>query len=236
MQRIKTNIPGFDEHIEGGIVDKSLNLVSGGPGTGKTIFVMQFLYEGIVQDNQGGLFVSFEEGFESLMGDALVFGWDFRTFQNEGKCVFLSCKPMEEPNLQAKIESIIKKYNVRRVVIDSVSVFSMIFGNDSYRIRKELYKLAEFLKKLECTVIMTAEIGGEAPLDITSGGGGLSRDGIVEFIADSVITMHNSGIGGEADRAIRVLKMRRTNHTKGPIPLRITKKGMKVNTKEENEI
>ena len=78
-------------------------------------------------------------------------------------------------------------------------------------------------------VLLTAEINGEAPLDITSSdGSSLSRDGIVEFIADSVITVHNSGIGGEGDRAIRVLKMRRTNHTKGPGPMSISKKGVNI--------
>jgi circadian clock protein KaiC len=228
IKRIKTNIPGFDKHIDGGMVERSLNLVSGGPGAGKTIFAMQFLHEGIMKDGEGGLYVSFEEGFESLMGDALVFGWDFEKLQNEKKCVFLTCKPMEEPNLQIKIEKLIKEYNVKRVVIDSISVFSMMFKEDQYRIRREFYKLADFLKSLNCTVLLTAEVSGEAPLDVTSSGGGLSRDGIIEFIADSIITLHNSGLGGEADRAIRVLKMRRTSHTKGPIPMTIAKSGMKV--------
>ena len=158
----------------------------------------------------------------------MVFGWDFDKLQEEKKCVFLSCKPMEEPNLQLKIETLIKQFNVKRVVIDSISVFSMMFQDDEYRIRREFYKLTDFLKSLDCTVLITAEVNGESPLDITSGGGSLSRDGIVEFIADSVITLHNSGIGGAGDRAIRVLKMRRTNHTKGPLPMTIDKKGMSV--------
>jgi circadian clock protein KaiC len=226
--RIKTHIPGFDKHIQGGFVENSLNLVSGGPGTGKTIFSMQFLMGGIIKDGQHGLFVSFEEDFDKLMGDAEVFGWDFTKLQKEGKCAFLSCKPLEEPNLQSRIEQLIKEYKVQRVVIDSISVFSMMFKEDLYRIRKEFYKLSNFLKRLGCTVLLTAEISGEAPLDITAGGGALSRDGIIEFIADSVITLHNSGIGGEGDRAIRVLKMRRTNHTKGPVSMTVKEHGMEV--------
>jgi len=226
-KRIKTNIPGFDKHIEGGFVEESLNLISGGTGCGKTIFAMQFLYEGVKQGEKG-LFISFEEEFDKLMGDAAVFGWDLGKLEKEKKCFFFSCKPMEEPNLQSKISSIIKDNKINRVVIDSISVFSMMFKDDPYRIRKEFYKLADFLKKMGCTVLLTAEINGEAPLDITSGGGALSRDGLIEFIADSVITLHNSGIGGEGDRAIRVLKMRRTNHTKGPVSMNISKKGMKV--------
>jgi len=227
VERIKTNIPGFDKLISGGFVKDSLNLLSGGPGSGKTIFAMQFLHEG-VKNKEKGLFISFEEDFDKLMGDAEVFGWDFRTLEKEDKCYFFSCKPMEEPNLQTEITKIIKGHKITRVVIDSISVFAMMFKDDPYRIRKEFYKLASFLKKMGCTVLLTAEISGEAPLDITSGGGSLSRDGLIEFIADSVITLHNSGIGGEGDRAIRVLKMRRTNHVKGPVPMNINEKGMSV--------
>ena len=227
VEREPTNIPGFDKMIDGGFVKNSLNLVSGGPGTGKTIFAMQFLLEG-VKVGQKGLFISFEEECDNLMGDAMVFGWDFRKLEKQEKCFFFTCKPMEEPNLQMKISEIIKGNKITRVVIDSISVFAMMFKEDAYRIRKEFYKLADFLKKMGCTVLLTSEIAGEAPLDISAGGGSLSRDGIIEFIADSIITVHNSGIGGEGDRAIRVLKMRRTNHTKGPVPMNITKKGMQI--------
>jgi len=228
VDRIKTHIPGFDKHIEGGLVKNSVNLLSGGPGTGKTIFALQFIYEGIRKSNETGLFVSFEEEFDNLIGDANVFHWDFQKLEKEAQCVFLSCKPLEEPNLQTKMQELIQKYKVKRVVIDSISIFSMMFKDDAYRVRKEFYKLARFLKDQGCTILLTAEISGEAALDITSGGGALSRDGIIEFIADSVITLHNSGIGGEGDRAIRVLKMRRTAHTKGPLPMGITDKGMQV--------
>ena len=228
VERIKTYIPGFDQHVNGGFVKNSVNLLSGGPGTGKTVFALQFLYDGVQKNNENGLFVSFEEEFDNLIGDAKVFNWDFEKLQQEGKCVFLSCKPLEEPNLQTKMQELIQKYKVKRVVIDSISIFSMMFKDDAYRIRKEFYKLARFLKDQDCTILLTAEISGEAPLDITSGGGSLSRDGIIEFIADSVITLHNSGIGGEGDRAIRVLKMRRTAHTKGPLPMHITDSGMEV--------
>ena len=52
--RIRTNVPGFDRHVEGGFVGNSINLISGGPGTGKTIFCLQFMYEGIMKENEKG--------------------------------------------------------------------------------------------------------------------------------------------------------------------------------------
>ena len=44
MERIQSGIPGFDELTEEGIPKGSSLLVAGGPGTGKSIFVMQYVY------------------------------------------------------------------------------------------------------------------------------------------------------------------------------------------------
>ena len=47
ISRVPTGIPGFDKLISGGFDYGSINLVVGGSGSGKTIFAMQFLIEGI---------------------------------------------------------------------------------------------------------------------------------------------------------------------------------------------
>ncbi|MDP2973656.1 MAG: ATPase domain-containing protein, partial [Candidatus Diapherotrites archaeon] len=52
MERVKTGISGLDELIEGGIPKGSAVLVSGGTGTCKTIFSMQFAYNGALLYNE----------------------------------------------------------------------------------------------------------------------------------------------------------------------------------------
>ena len=47
LKRIKSGISGFDNLIEGGLCEKSVNLIVGTSGSGKTIFTTQFLIEGI---------------------------------------------------------------------------------------------------------------------------------------------------------------------------------------------
>ena len=46
MDRLKSGIIGLDELIEGGFPVGRTMLVSGGCGTGKTIFSMQYVYYG----------------------------------------------------------------------------------------------------------------------------------------------------------------------------------------------
>ena len=60
VRRVRTGIPGLDEILYGGIPERNIVLVSGGPGTGKSIMGMQFLYHGLVND-ESGVFVALEE-------------------------------------------------------------------------------------------------------------------------------------------------------------------------------
>ncbi|MEM0353260.1 MAG: ATPase domain-containing protein, partial [Archaeoglobaceae archaeon] len=51
--RLKTGIPGMDEILNGGIPERNVVLLSGGPGTGKTIFGQQFLWYGLQSGEPG---------------------------------------------------------------------------------------------------------------------------------------------------------------------------------------
>ena len=233
--RVPTGIPGFDKLIGGGFIKESTNLIAGGTGSGKSIFCLQFLFNGISKFNEPGLYISFEEPIESLKEDANMFGWDFDKFERNKKITFLYLTPYTTTDLQSLLAEEIPKSKAKRVVIDSISVFAMAL-NDLYRIRKQIYFLANSLEKIGATSLLTSEIVGEAPLDISSASrdGTFSRYGVEEFIADSVVTLHNAGLGGSGDRAVRILKMRRTDHVKGPVPFEIGNQGIKVFQKERS--
>ena len=70
-ERVPTGVKTFDSLIEGGLKRNSVNLVVGGPGSGKTIFAIQFLYTGMVKYNENALYVTFEEKKEKLYDDML---------------------------------------------------------------------------------------------------------------------------------------------------------------------
>lgn len=224
--RIPTYINGFDNLINGGFHRRTVNLLSGGPGTGKSIFCMQYLYNGIVKSKQKGLFISFEEDIKDLKEDAKSFGWDFDFLEKKGWVRFIYLYPYEVTNLHSRLVTEMTKINAERIVVDSTSTFGMALEGE-YEVRKELYALASHLKNFDCSTIITSEIVGEASLDHHTAGN-LSRFGVEEFIADSVITLHYLNYGAPHDRAIRIVKMRRTNHYKGPVPLEINEKGVRV--------
>jgi circadian clock protein KaiC len=229
-KRVPSGIHGLDETIQGGFIQNSLNLVSGGAGTGKTLFGLQFIHFGALL-GEPGIFVTFEEKKEELVEDAKIFGWDLADLEKKGLLQILYFSPFELGNFEDKIEEAIKKLKAKRVVIDPFSALGMGTETiDQFEIKKLLSQLEATLKNLNCTSILISEISGEAPLDITRVKK-FSKYEQEEYVCDSVIILHY-GAHELAKRYLRIIKMRRTNHVRLPIPFRITgqraKKGIVV--------
>ncbi|MBW2971185.1 hypothetical protein KY320_03425 [Candidatus Woesearchaeota archaeon] len=95
IKRVPTGIHNFDKLIGGGLREKSINLVAGPAGAGKTIFAIQFLVNGIEKFKEPGMYITFEERKDRLYQDMLDFGWDLAKYEKEGKFVFLKYKPTQ---------------------------------------------------------------------------------------------------------------------------------------------
>ena len=228
VERVETGIHGLDDMIEGGFPKTSVTLVSGGPGTGKTLFCSQFLWHGI-QNGENGLFITMEEQVDDILEDAAEFGWDFEEEMKKDSFHIEYINPFRvdtgfEEHVKRKIDDI----GAERVVIDSTSVIGM-YADSKGKIRRRLYELINMLKKNDVTCIMTAESPrGEEDA--------ISRYGIEEFITDSVVVLDYMGIGGGVYRNIEIPKIRKTNQAKGSFPMRISDEGMRVFQDEEEYV
>src|SRR5919108_1262026 len=74
-ERVPTGIIGLDDQIEGGFPKGRSILVTGEPGTGKTIFALQFLMEGLARGEKG-IYVAADEGPMDILEQAASLGWD----------------------------------------------------------------------------------------------------------------------------------------------------------------
>ena len=121
VERIKTGIQGLDQVLKGGLRRNSSILVTGAPGTGKTILALQFIYYGAKDHNENGIFISTEESLDVLDQSARNMGMDLASMVKKGKIFFIQ-KPIA--TLKGGISSIrgltdaIKKNNVKRVALD----------------------------------------------------------------------------------------------------------------------
>ncbi len=219
--RIPTGIPSFDRLIEGGLEKDSTNLVVGGPGSGKTIFAMQFIMDGLKR-GESCLFITFEEGKESFYHNMKRFSWNLEEYEKKGLFTFLNYTPGKVKSMLEEgggtIESIIINNKISRLIIDSMTSFTLLF-EDELEKREASLDLFNMIKKWDCTSLITFEGAPEGEQKIYRA---------LEFESDSIILMQFIRKLISRERTIEILKMRGTNHSKGLYKFKITRKGIEL--------
>ncbi|MBW2989824.1 AAA family ATPase [Candidatus Woesearchaeota archaeon] len=225
IKRVPTGIPRLDSLIQGGFKRNSTNLVAGGAGTGKSIFAMQFIVEGIKR-NEPGVFVTFEEKKAKVYEDMLQFGWDLKKYEAMKKFVFLEYNPEQVKKILTEgggiVESIIESIKAKRVVIDSVTSFWLLYEDELTRKEAGL-ALIELIDKWDCTAVLTSE--DEIPEHHVI-------SAALQFEVDGIILLYHVKKKGIRKRALEVLKMRGTKIPEKTIDMEITKKGLKINPRK----
>ncbi len=222
--RVPTGIKGFDKLIGGGFEEGSINLAVGGNGSGKTIFTMQFLMEGI-RRKEPTLYITFEESKEEFYKNMLEFGWDLKSAESSGKFVFLEYSPEKVKMMLEEgggtIESIVLKNKIRRIVIDSISSFTLLFEDEASK-RHSVLSLFDILRKWNSTIVLTQQ------KDPLSDPDGASAE---ELQADSTVNFYYTKVKNKRERFLEIIKMRGTNHSKDTYTFEIGKKGMVIKKK-----
>jgi KaiC/GvpD/RAD55 family RecA-like ATPase len=224
LEKIKSGIPGFDEIMGGGIPKGQVVLISGTCGTGKTTMSAQYIYEGITKYNENGVFLSFEESPESMKATLQEMGMDFAALERQGKFKFIKYDPYHLEEVYDILSSTVTDVKAQRVVIDSLSALALHL-HDRADIRKMIFDLSSVLRKLNVTTMVVSEI--------VPGKTGISRYGIEEFLADSVIVLYYERNKLVFSRGIHVWKSRGSAHSKKLHPYKITSKGVRINPEEE---
>ena len=205
MERIRTGIPGLDEMMNGGLPFPSTVLVAGDTGTGKTTFCMQFLFEGARAGEQGLYFTTFSEPPEWLLKFMSNYDFvDLKCFGREIRYVDLSYAleaSQDMDQILETIESDIVSFKPKRIVIDPISVFEDMLGEDY---RRFLFRFATMTKNWQTATIVTGEArpGIPYPTDLA-------------YIADGVIILYNTEVDRLRKRSLEILKMRGTPHMTG---------------------
>jgi circadian clock protein KaiC len=241
MKRITTGVKGLDEMLGGGLPSGRCILVCGGPGTGKTIFGIQYLYYGAINSNEPGLYISLDENPSHLKEDMTTFNWDLKKLQKDGKLRIIDASPIRTLPGKVKIGklnigkrdfsmlSLIKvikvnaeEINAKRIVIDPISMLIVQYPDPSER-RNAVLDLMETLVNLNATSLIISE------LRVLT----LEREPQVEeFAAHGVIIFHVFAKNGRITKAIQVEKMRGISHDHELRPYKILSSGIEVFAKE----
>ncbi|MEM3074448.1 MAG: ATPase domain-containing protein [Candidatus Pacearchaeota archaeon] len=225
LKRVSSGIKKFDKMTSGGFEENSTNLVIGGDGSGKTIFAMSFLIEGIKR-GENVLYINFEESKENFFRNMLGLGWDLSKFESSGRFTFLEYSPEKIKMMIDEgggvVEEIILKNKIKRLVIDSLTSFLILFPSKQLK-RQAISSLFNLIEKWDCTSILTLQEFSE---EIKN-----KRDSEAESQADSIILLYLIKVKNERKRFIEVLKMRGTRHSTGTYEFKI-KKGIEIGNKK----
>ncbi|MBM3234407.1 hypothetical protein FJZ19_04930 [Candidatus Pacearchaeota archaeon] len=227
QDKISTGIENLDKITEGGFEKNSVNLVIGNSGSGKSIFAVQFLVEGI-KKGEKCLYVTFEEKKEEFYRNMLDFGWNLSEMEKEGKFVFLEYTPEKVKTMLEEgggiIESVILNKKISRIVIDSITSFALLFEQELDK-REAALSLFDIIRKWNCTSLLTLE---EDPVKRDAG-----SSSSLEFESDSILLLYFVRCKEERERFIEVLKMRGTKHSTEVFPFEIGKNGIIVSQKSD---
>ncbi len=214
INRVATDIKGFDDLIEGGFPDKSLILLSGTCGTGKSIFGINFLVNGALK-GEPGVYISLEESPEENIRQMKTFGWPVEDLIKQRKLLIIQPTLYNYEALLTKIEDAVNMIGAKRLVLDSLSIIGMYFEN-VYKVRKSVLELSALLKRLGCTTIAIDETEKEEDL---------SAFHVEEFVVDGLVIMYYTKRDHHFDRAIAIRKLRSTKHSTKIHPFDINSPG-----------
>ncbi|MFT4948153.1 MAG: KaiC/GvpD/RAD55 family RecA-like ATPase [Natronomonas sp.] len=223
VELTETGIDGLDGILGGGIVQNSTTLISGNPGAGKSVFGLQYIYNGVESSGEDGIYLSFEENAEDLRQAAESIGFEnWQEHVESGAIrVFDKRELLRENDFNSSLEIILddlQDSRYERLVLDSLTMFQLFFEDEREK-RTYLLKLTDILRENGLTTVMTNEQGTVFPeTDI----------GLENFLTDGNIFLLQTPTDSGVNRYVWVAKMRKQDIDTDIFPMELAQGGIQV--------
>jgi circadian clock protein KaiC len=206
--RLSTGVKDLDQMLGGGIPRGYSVLIAGPSGSGKTVLSNQFIIEGVERDEKGVVAI-----FEKRPNDYLQTtprGEEFQKLVREKKLEVIYLRPLDLSidETLLELQNAVKRLGAKRAVIDSLSGLELALA-PTFRedFRESLYRMMGALTGLGVTVMATVELA-DSYTDFR-----FSPQGIA-FLTDAIIIQRYVEIDGQIRRALAVVKVRSSQHSK----------------------
>lgn len=252
-EHVPTGISGLDELLGGGYPRGRVILITGGPGSGKTLTTMQFLIDGVERFDERGVFVSLEESRYHLINEMRNFGWEIENYEKKNQLAIVDASPLRQISrdkeseteqdgqkhedirirgaafsiqaLSTVIRSYVRVTRATRIVVDPITSLALQFP-ESHERRTAIIDLLDALVSMGTTCLVTSEIGEQIGSSLTT-----RAIPAEEYLCHGVIVLHNSHVAGRGIvSALEIEKMRECKHDRHLHPYAITEKGVTVYT------
>lgn len=214
--RVSMGIPGLDEMLGGGLPTGYSMLVVGPSGSGKTVLTTEYLAEG-VRRGEPGVIAAFEKSPSQLLGNTKLY-----SLVEAGQVGVIDTRSLDlsiDETLHNLID-MINRMKAKRVVIDSLSGFELALAPEfSEDFRGTLYRMIAELTSMGVTILMTSELE-DRYTDLRFSPFGSA------FLADAIVVQRYIEIEGQFKRALSVVKVRGSAHSKDIRLFDITEEGI----------
>ncbi len=219
-RRLTSGVSSLDDMLRGGLFEKSLWLVAGATGTGKSLLTAQFVAGGVAAGERC-LLHSFEESHAQLVRNAAAWGVDLESMEASGSLQVVAEAPEAaslEDHLQ-RMKAAIDRFEPDRVAIDSLTALQRIATVKSFR---------EYVLGLTFHIKLRSMLGMVTSTSQDVLRAEATNDLHISTISDVITLLHYLPVGGELQRGVQVLKMRGSDHDKAVRRFQITGRGMEI--------
>jgi circadian clock protein KaiC len=213
--RVPTGILGLDPTIEGGLPKGRSILITGEPGTGKSIFALQFLVEGLKR-NEKCIFVTADEGPMDILEQAASMGWDLEPHVDKKDLAILNAgaylssfpgagkeRHIDVQKAVHDLAGFVNQLGAQRLVLDPAGPF-VLLRDSSVRMQDQTRLLIKMLRSsLQTTNVLTSYAVPRT--------GERSMHGMEEYLVAGAVVLEMIWKDGQLVRSLIVEKMRCTN-------------------------
>jgi circadian clock protein KaiC len=226
-----TGITGFDEITRGGLPRGRTTLLVGGPGSGKTLFSLQFLMHGMRDCKEPGIFVAFEETSSRIITNTEGFNWKLEELVQQKELYFLDAQPSPEliqsgsfdlNGMLTALSTLVKSMGAKRIVFDALDIVLALLPDAAAK-RREVYRLHEWLLACGLTGLITAKADEEQNSSII-----LQPFSFMQFMVDCSVKLNHRVSLGVSQRNLRVQKFRGSGFDESESPFIISESGFEV--------
>lgn len=178
--KVSTGLKKLDSILSGGFPENSTILLTGGSGTGKTLFALKYLLEG-ARNKEKCCYISLSETSEELIkaAESIKSLSDIKKYL--GKNLIIEHIHMNQNNINMeKFIDILSEYpKIDRIVIDDVNKL-LIFSENETSYRVNLIELISKIKRAKSSILL-CETKNDTYLD-SGGNESFECDGIIQLV------------------------------------------------------
>ena len=223
IERLPSGVPGLDIVLRGGFLRGGIYLITGDPGTGKTILVNQIAFHHVAAGGRvvyvtllAELHTRMLTHLQTLsffdptqLGDALYYISGYQTLEAAGLAGLLQL-----------IQQAIRDHQASLVVLDGLAT-AQALAESPLHFERFIQQMHAFIDLVDCTgLLVTARDGARSHPEDT--------------MVDGLLVLSDQDVGLQAARELDVRKFRGTGYLRGRHNFRITADGITVHPRTES--